>query len=393
MIVKDLVKQIAGQRLWRIARMGRDTLRYYPWYLAGNRHTPPLRQLDYEVTFKCNARCRMCPLYGEHRDGKRTDLELRKRQELSIDEVRGVLEEARRLGVEHVTFTGGEPFLRKDLSDMVVIAKGLGLEVGIISNGSMLNKQRADSIVKAGLDQLHISIDGPNELHNHIRRIPEMFSRIDKNIGFLRAAQKGLGRSNPAITIGCTISALNQERLDEIVATAALWKTPLSFLPIFYSTPGQDKATQRLIGTATEVKPEDWHLPAFMREVDVEMLAATLARVIEQGRKLGVEIELGLKTADDIRRRYYRHNHTDNNKCLYPWHTTRMNPYGDIYPCSIAVPMGNIRNESLSAIWSGEPYRIFRRQLRRLGLFPKCAKCCVLNKDDLICRWLPRPRF
>jgi radical SAM protein with 4Fe4S-binding SPASM domain len=388
-MLKAVAKRLVGARLWRAARLGRETLRCYRKYLFGDGAADPPRRLAYEVTYSCNARCLMCPLYGEHRDGQRRADETPEARELTTEEARHLLEECRDLGVRHVTFTGGEPFLRRDLAELVTAAVALGIETGVITNGSLLNAPRASEIVAAGLHQLNISVDGPAEVHDGIRRVPGMFARIDRNIGFLRAAQKELKRTNPQVTIGCTVSALNQDRLDEIVEAAARWQTPLGLLPIFYSTPAQDDATRRLVRMA-EGKPEDWHLPSRVREVDVEALAASLARTRRAARQRGVELELGIETRDDIRRRYYRPWHADNNKCLYPWHTVRLSPDGEVYPCSIMVPMGNVRSRSLAAIWNGETYKAFRRRLRGVGLFPKCAKCCALNKHDLICRWLPR---
>ena len=391
-MIKAIVKRVVGRTLWRAARAGRETLRVYPWYVLGAGWAPAPRRLDYEITFACNARCRMCPLYGEHRDAVHQDASRSRSEELDTEEARHLLEDCRQLGIKHVTFTGGEPFLRNDLPELVRTATALGLETGAISNGSVLSPERASEIVASGLHLLHISLDGPEDLHNHIRRVPGMFERIDRSIRLLRAAQEAHNRDNPRITVGCTLSALNQSRVDEIVAVAAQWRTPLSFLPIFFSTPDQDEATRRMIGAA-DIKPEDWQLPKHICQVDVDTLADALARARQQGRNLAVEVEFGVETRDDIRNRYYDPSFADNNKCLYPWHTTRVNPEGDVYPCSLLVPMGNVRDRPLAEIWNGEAYRAFRRHLRSVGLFPKCAKCCALSKHDLLCRWLPRPRL
>jgi radical SAM protein with 4Fe4S-binding SPASM domain len=312
---------------------------------------------------------------------------------LTTDEALDLIDQAGRLGVKHITLTGGEPFLRKDLCELVANARKLGITVGIITNGSILDKNTARRLVGDGLNQLHISVDGPEELHNDIRRVPGMFERVERNVGILRAAQQALNRPNPTITVGCTVSALNQGRLDEIVDVGVRWKTPLSFMPIFYSTREQDNATDEMIHGSADVKPEDWHLPPSIREVDVETLRAAVARARQRARELNAEVELELGTREDIRNWYYDPTYANNNKCFYPWHTTRINPYGEVYPCSIKVSMGNLREQPLRDIWNGEAYARFRLQLRRVGLFPNCAKCCALNRHDLICRLIPRPRL
>lgn len=64
-MLKEVVKRILGRRLATVFSAGIRTLADYPQYLHAG-IAGPLRSLDIEVTFRCNARCRMCPLYGKH---------------------------------------------------------------------------------------------------------------------------------------------------------------------------------------------------------------------------------------------------------------------------------------------------------------------------------------
>jgi radical SAM protein with 4Fe4S-binding SPASM domain len=67
-----------------------------------------------------------------------------------------------------------------------------------------------------------------------------------------------------------------------------------------------------------------------------------------------------------------------------------MNPYGDIFPCSLQTVMGNVLEEPLQSIWNSERYITFRRSLRSQGRFAQCARCCALSRRDWAARLLPR---
>ena len=81
----------------------------------------------------------------------------------------------------------------------------------------------------------------------------------------------------------------------------------------------------------------------------------------------------------DIVRRFHDDTYAYVNKCFYPWYAFRVNPYGDVYPCSMDILIGNIKEQSIKTLWNNEKYVSFRKALMKKGIFPRCTKCCVLN--------------
>jgi Fe-coproporphyrin III synthase len=385
-MVKEVVKRTLGRRLNRVVSAGIQTLRYYPQYLRGG-VAGPLRNLDIEVTFACNARCRMCPLYGEHTEGSPSQSARNGRKELTTEAIRSVLRQCAQMGGKRVLFTGGEPLLRPDLPELVGFGSSLGMSIGIITNGTLLTEKVARDLTEAGLDTLHISLDGPPEVHNSIRRVPNMFARMDRNMSMLRAEQARQNRTTPVLSAGCTVSKLNQDCLHELVPIAARWGVSLCLSPIFFVLDSQNQRSPLASGP----KPEDWLLPDHIRNIDPDLLARELALVrrLSHESRVPLNLEMG-GTPRMLRRRYYSRSYRENNKCLYPWYTTRMNPYGDIYPCSLQTLMGNVLEESLQKIWNSEHYTAFRRLLQKQGLFAQCARCCALSRHNWVARLLPR---
>jgi Fe-coproporphyrin III synthase len=330
----------------------------------------------------------MCPLYGEHRDPERNDASLRFRDELRTSEIQSVLEQCARMGTKSLQFTGDEPLLNQDLPSLIRLAKQLGMKVGVISNGSILSDKKGRDITAAGLDWLHVSLDGPGEIHNSIRRVPDMFSRIEANLEALLAHREHLNRTTPAVTLGCTVSALNQRCLHELVPIAAKWRAQLIFSPIFFAL---DPESQPSSETSPRIKPENWLLPEYIRNLDIEQLVAELSLLRRLGRQYGAVVNVEMETtARQLRAHFFSPSYLANNKCLYPWYATRMSPYGDIYNCSLQLRMGNIREQSMDSIWNSPQYVSFRQALRKHGVFKQCARCCALNPRDVISRLLPR---
>src|SRR5262249_48048332 len=122
-----------------------------------------------------------------------------------------------------------------------------------------------------------------------------------------------------------------------------------------------------------------------------------------KGEKYGIPVSFGppLKTREEVRRRFEDPEWAFVEKCFYPWKSARINPYGDVYSCSIDVDFGNVRDKPFSRIWNNDAYRTFRRtwtpdahrtfrrRLKERQLFPKWAKCCALTTQ--FWRYLPSP--
>ena len=110
-------------------------------------------EVRYEVTDHCNAECIMCPR-EIHKTGRPHGV-------MSLDKYKSSIDEVYELGCKQVVLTGfGEPLVDKTLEEKISYAKNKGLRTYIISNGSLLTRERAKTIIQAGLDELRISYYG-----------------------------------------------------------------------------------------------------------------------------------------------------------------------------------------------------------------------------------------
>jgi pyrroloquinoline quinone biosynthesis protein E len=103
-----------------------------------------------ELTYRCPLKCVWCnnPL----------DFERYGRHELSTEEWKDVLRQARALGSLQLGFSGGEPMLRDDLEELVGYANGLGYYTNLITSGIGLTETRLAALQDAGLKQIQLSL-------------------------------------------------------------------------------------------------------------------------------------------------------------------------------------------------------------------------------------------
>jgi pyrroloquinoline quinone biosynthesis protein E len=113
----------------------------------GSKLPPPMAVL-LELTHRCPLQCAYCsnPIQMDQVKG-----------ELSTAEWKSVLDQAAKLGVLQVHFSGGEPTVRQDLAELIRHARDVGLYTNLITSGVAASKARLEEMVAAGLDHVQLS--------------------------------------------------------------------------------------------------------------------------------------------------------------------------------------------------------------------------------------------
>jgi radical SAM protein with 4Fe4S-binding SPASM domain len=144
--------------------------------LAIHRDRRP-KYLIFFVTSRCNARCVFCHYRQQIEDAGR------KEAELSVAEIEKI---ARHYGkVSKLSFSGGEPFLREDLPEIIetFVRNCDPRIIDIPTNGSMPERilrmvQMILRLIGDRVLDIQLSIDGPEEVHDRIRGIPGLFRKV-----------------------------------------------------------------------------------------------------------------------------------------------------------------------------------------------------------------------
>jgi radical SAM protein with 4Fe4S-binding SPASM domain len=133
-----------------------------------------------EVTFRCNLRCVHCYL-GDFRSG------IPELRELSLAEIRGVLDQVTDAGCMDLLLTGGEPFVRPDFLDIYDYAKRKGLLVTVFTNGTLLTPHIADHLADLPPYGMEITLYGATqETYERVSGIPGSYERCLRGIDLLQ---------------------------------------------------------------------------------------------------------------------------------------------------------------------------------------------------------------
>ncbi len=172
----------------------------YAWLTARKR--PVL--VHFEVTMRCNARCGFCDYWKTPAEEKKNELS-------------SFADAARHFSPMIITFTGGEPLLRRDLEDLVsAVRRATRLTyINVITHGGMLSIERARSLWNAGIDQFNISLDYLDGRHDTARGIPGLTKKILSTVEAMRS--EGID----SIRFNTVIKNDNLDELMRIVETAA----------------------------------------------------------------------------------------------------------------------------------------------------------------------------
>lgn len=145
-----------------------------------------------EPSNTCNARCVMCPY------GKMT----RPKEIMPMDLFKKIADDCLREGVKNFNLNFyNEPFLDPFIFERIKHLKSKGAKVKLFSNGSALNKEKAEELLKIGLDEINFSMDSHiKEVYEKIRKGLD-FDTVVSNISYLMERRKRLGLAKPRIKV------------------------------------------------------------------------------------------------------------------------------------------------------------------------------------------------
>ena len=169
--------------------------------MSSNRPTTLLA----ELTHRCPLHCPYCsnPLEMNRAD-----------EELSTDDWKRVLTQARELGVLQLGLSGGEPLVRTDLEELAAHAHALGLYTTLVTSGVGLTRHRAEKLREAGLEHIQISIQDSD--HAVADRIAGMSAVPQKEAAVASVRELGF-----AFSINVVLHRANLDRVGEIIELAA----------------------------------------------------------------------------------------------------------------------------------------------------------------------------
>ena len=178
--------------------------------------TLPPRQLQINVTFRCNSRCTMCNIW-----------QMEDRPEMDLAQFSAALQDPLFDGIERLTLAGGEPSLRSDLiplTELFINRMSHLKSLTLVTNGLAVERILADSRAMLELCTQHginlsisVSLDGVGAVHEEMRNVPGAFVRVEKCLLGLKELQSE-SQGTFWFGVGCVITRKNLYHLRELQA-------------------------------------------------------------------------------------------------------------------------------------------------------------------------------
>jgi Fe-coproporphyrin III synthase len=323
----------------------------------------PITRLPILILFphsRCNCRCLMCDIW-------RTTT----KTEIAPDDVARWIEEWRGLGVRRVVLSGGEALLHSRLWELCDHLRSVDIGITILSTGLLLRRHAAELVRRC--DDVVVSLDGPQPIHDQIRNVPRAYERLAEGVAAVKFAD-----SKVLVTGRCTIQRSNFLSLRATVDAAhALGLDRISFLAADVSSEAFNRPGGWDDDRVAQVALEPDDLPLLAAEIDA------LEREYAADFASGYIAESPLK----LRRRlsqYYAALQGQGeffpNNCNAPWVSSVIESDGTVRPCFFQPPLGNIYAAgSLDAILNSPEAIAWRRGLdmQRDAICRKCV--CTLS--------------
>jgi radical SAM protein with 4Fe4S-binding SPASM domain len=291
-----------------------------------------------EPTNYCNLKCPLCPA-GQ-------GLIKRKRENMSFSDFKKILDKMGDQIIHLRLWNWGEPLLNKELPKMIRYAKSKKIFVNTSVNGFFLDNRIIEELVRSGLDQLIVSLDGASEKTYNKYRKNGNFNKVISALKKASELKKRLNINHPEIKVHFIIMKHNEHEVKNMVKLARrIGVDTLYFKTVGVMHPSFKKVIKKYM-------PEN---PEFRRYASLDIKPLKLAGKV----------------------------------CKYLWKEITVNVDGSVVTCCRDAygkyVFGNLKNENLDKIWNNQKMINFRKQiLKNKNDIDVCKFCSGSDKEFCI---------
>ena len=261
------------------------------------------------ITHKCQCQCIHCSADPFIDPSKK---------ELTVEEIKTVVDGALDLGASLIIYVGGEPMLREELYDLINYVDKTKAIPMIFTNGLLLTEENVQRLAKAGLFSLNISIDSSEpELHNEFRAVPGCYQKAFEGAERCRKAGILTGISTYA-----TSESIKTGKVEKLLKIAQ--EQGFSEVTIFDCIP-----SGRFLKDTSKILTAE----------DRKQLIAITKKYHEMDHPMGINCMSIINSPRGV-------------GCYGAQSQFYMTAYGDINPCDFnPINFGNVLEISIQEIW------------------------------------------
>lgn len=293
--------------------------------------------ISWNTTNQCNMYCDHC-----YRDaGARAE------EELNTEEGKALLDEIKKAGFKIMIFSGGEPFMRSDIFELVEYSKSLGLITVFGTNGTYITPEVAKRLKDIGVDGVGISLDSLDKAkHDNLRKLEGAWEGAVQ--GMKNCRDVGL-----PFQIHTTLMDWNWNEAEAITDFAV--ELGAKAHHFFFLVPtGRAKNIEEESLRAEEYEDILTRIMKKQQEVDIELKPTCAPQFMRIAKQMGMDLRFG-------------------RGCLAGTSYCIIGPKGKVQPCAyMDMEVGNVRETPFSEIWANS--EVFKN-LRTLDYKGGCGSC------------------
>lgn len=301
---------------------------------------PLISCIQFELSSRCNERCIHCYIPNEKKNHG---------FDMPTSKVKSILDEFAAMGGIHVTLSGGEAFMHKDLIEIAQYCRKKDLKITILSNLISLKDEQIPLLKEINISLIQVSLYSMNpEIHDFITTVKGSFKRSKEAIEKLVSA-------DIPVQISCPIMKANKKGYVKVLeyAKSLKIKAQTDYIMMAQSNLATDNLANRLSLAETE------ELLRELIEYDIDYRD----NILEQ-----------LPISDQIK--FDLNRYMKQPVCGVGYDNCCITANGDVYPCAgwQDYVLGNVYKQSLQDIWE-KSERV--KELRKLtqASFPQCLEC------------------
>ena len=314
----------------------------------------------WNTTKQCNLYCEHCYAAADCEGAS---------NELSTAEAKGLIDDLAAFGAPVLLFSGGEPLVRDDLAELVAYAAAAGVRPVLSTNGTLLTRERARELKRAGLKYAGVSVDG----------LPERNDRIRGEEGAFDAAVRGI---EACLDVGLKTGlryTITEHNVDDLAGVVDLLVDVgvdrFCFYHLDYGGRGADIADADLTPEATRQAVAD--LCDLTREYHAageEIETLLVGNYADAGHLVEyADREIGTDRARLIYEHLRRNGGDPTGERV-----ADVDPVGNVHLTQFwqGYSLGNVRDRSFGAIWTDESNPLLAAlRNREEHLTGRCADC------------------
>jgi pyrroloquinoline quinone biosynthesis protein E len=320
----------------------------WPWLTDYRIPVEWIQEIDIEPIARCNLKCSFCQVPGWER--------AEETKAMNLDNFKKIIDQFPNL--REVKIQGmGEPFINKQMPELIAYCSQNKISTYIVSNGTILPKSMQEKIIDAGLKKIWFSFDGATKETYESLRVGANYEKVLDNIRELCITKK---EKNSKIGIGMVC----------LVSTDQVMKEIPDYVKMAASIGVKYVYIKSRLKNWEKKGDEGAFIVSSMKKTNT---FKGFDEYFNEGLSIAKELDINVSMVDDG-------EYSASNPCPWPWSSAYISTEGKVVPCcTIGVPetwnMGDLMKQDIREIWNNDEYRKLRREMKENTIRELCQSC------------------